>query len=161
MDKVHAVKHLAQLGYSERRISDQLGISRTAVRNHSGRTRAKDTKAPTGSAPIGSDLPKDTMAPTGSGSSSDIALNPVSSSECEPYKEVILEMLARGLTAQRIYQDLQNQHGFSAKYYSTRRYVARLCTREWGQLILVRSKSQKTFSKVLRWDGLHSTTKTV
>lgn len=91
-----------------------------------GRTRAKDAKAPIGSALIGSDLPNDTVAPTGSGPSSDIAVNPVSSSECEPYREAILEMLTRGLTAQRIRQDLQSQHGFAAKYYSVRRYVARL-----------------------------------
>lgn len=121
MDKVQAVKHLEQLGYSERRIADQLGISRTAVRNHLGRNRAKDTKAPTGS-----EIPKDTKAPAGSVATSDVAMNPVSNSECEPYRDAILEMLARGLTAQRIYQDLQSEHGFSASYYSVRRYVSRL-----------------------------------
>lgn len=53
-------------------------------------------------------------------------MNPVSNSECEPYREAILEMLARGLTAQRIYQDLQSEHGFTASYYFVRRYVSRL-----------------------------------
>ncbi len=35
-------------------------------------------------------------------------------------------MLERGLTSQRIHQDLQSEHGFAAKYPSVRRYVARL-----------------------------------
>jgi predicted transcriptional regulator len=67
MDKVQAIKHLEQAGYSERRIAEQLGISRKAVRNHLGRNGSKDTKAPTGSALTGSDQPKDTKALTGSG----------------------------------------------------------------------------------------------
>ena len=126
MDKVQAVKHLGHLGYSERRIAEQLGISRKAVRNHLGRNKPKDTKAPTGSAPTGSVASKDTKAPTGSEPQSDHHHAPVSSSECEPYREAILDMLERGLTAQRIHQDLQSNHGFTARYPSVRRYVARL-----------------------------------
>ena len=36
MDKALAIKHLAQAGYSERKIAEQLGISRKAVRYHLG-----------------------------------------------------------------------------------------------------------------------------
>jgi transposase len=104
-----AVKHLEQLGYSERRIAQQLGVSRTAVRKQLDRNRSKDTKAPTGCC-----------------SSSQAPSAPVSGSECEPFREVNLDMRARGLTAQRIQQDLQSEHGFTAKYPSVRRYVARL-----------------------------------
>ncbi|MBM3965377.1 MAG: IS21 family transposase [Planctomycetes bacterium] len=129
MDKVQAVKHLAQSGFSERRIAEQLGISRKAVRHHLGRNRPKDTKAPTGST-----CSKDTKAPTGSDSHKAITSEapsgasnrPISSSQCEPFREAILDMLERGLTAQRIYQDLQSEFGFVAKYHSVRRYVARL-----------------------------------
>jgi hypothetical protein len=63
MNRVQAVKYLEQLGYFELSIADQLGISRTAVRNHLGRNRTKDTKAP-----------------TGPGASSEVAINPVSNS---------------------------------------------------------------------------------
>jgi len=38
MDKVQAIKHLHQAGYSERRIAKHFGISRKAVRYHLGRT---------------------------------------------------------------------------------------------------------------------------
>jgi transposase len=46
-------------------------------------------------------------------------------SACEPYREVILEKLELGLSAQRIYQDLVPE-GFDHQYHSVRRFVARL-----------------------------------
>jgi transposase len=47
-------------------------------------------------------------------------------SACEPYRQVIMEKLEQGLTAQRIYQDLVAE-GFDRKYHSVRRFVAKLC----------------------------------
>ena len=46
-------------------------------------------------------------------------------SACEPYRQVILEKLEQGLSAQRIYQDLRGD-GFDHEYHSVRRFVARL-----------------------------------
>ena len=46
-------------------------------------------------------------------------------SACEPYRQVILEKLEQGLSAQRIYQDLLGD-GFDHEYHSVRRFVARL-----------------------------------
>jgi transposase len=46
-------------------------------------------------------------------------------SACEPYRQIILEMLELGLSAQRIYQDLVPE-GFDHEYHSVRRFVARL-----------------------------------
>jgi predicted XRE-type DNA-binding protein len=46
MDKVQAIKHLEQAGFSERRIAEQLGISRKAVRHHLGRSTSKETDNP-------------------------------------------------------------------------------------------------------------------
>jgi DNA replication protein DnaC/transposase len=46
-------------------------------------------------------------------------------SACEPYRQVILEKLELGLSAQRIYQDLVPE-GFDHEYHSVRRFVARL-----------------------------------
>jgi hypothetical protein len=39
---------------------------------------------------------------------------------------VIVEKLEQGLTAQRIFQDLQEEQGFTGRYPSVRRYVALL-----------------------------------
>ena len=126
MDKAQAIKHLHQAGYSERRIAKQLGVSRKAVRYHLGRTGSKDTKAPTGSALTGSDAPKDTRALTGSEPFQSPPVPPASASLAHVFHDVILVKLDQGLTAQRIFQDLQTEHGFSAKYHSVRRYIAKL-----------------------------------
>ena len=45
---------------------------------------------------------------------------------CEPYRAIIETKLAAGLSAQRIFQDLVREHGFTAKYHSVRRFVQRL-----------------------------------
>jgi transposase len=45
---------------------------------------------------------------------------------CEPWRAIILSKLEGGLTAQRIYQDLVGEHGFTGKYSSVRRFVRHL-----------------------------------
>ena len=47
-----------------------------------------------------------------------------SASACEPYRELIVEALGRGRNAVAIWQDLVDDHGFSARYASVRRFVA-------------------------------------
>lgn len=47
-------------------------------------------------------------------------------SECASFRPVIEAKLQAGLTAKRIHQDLVDEHGFTGKYWSVRRYVARL-----------------------------------
>jgi transposase len=129
MDKVQAIKGLQAAGLSERQIARTLAISRKAVRRHLGRNRSKDTKAPTGSSAHRVDSPKDTKAPTGSEGLPSIlqsAPEDVSRSLCQAYREAILEKLEQGLTAQRIFQDLRDEQGFSGQYHSVRRYVRRL-----------------------------------
>ena len=131
MDKVLAIKHLHAAGYSERRIAEQLQVSRKAVRRHLGRGGPKETPAPTGSAPTGSAAPKETTAPTGSPAGSEPAGPPQSASQCARFHDQIVAKLEQGLTAQRIFQDLREEHAFSSQYSSVRRYVAKLChTRE-------------------------------
>jgi len=98
--------------------------------------------APDGSkparAPTGSDGSKPAQAPPGSGAFPPVDLDAVSestlalggrsrsASHCEPLRAIIEAKLALGLTAQRIYQDLVAEHGFTSRYHSVRRFVARL-----------------------------------
>ena len=125
MDKLLAIQNLASRGMSERRIAATLGISRKAVRRHLGRDGSKETKAPTGEAPTGSEGSKETKAPTGSEPGQEGS--PAGSrSLCAAYHSVIVEKLEQGLTAQRIFQDLQEEQGFAGRYPSVRRYVALL-----------------------------------
>src|SRR5205807_4539071 len=46
-----------------------------------------------------------------------------SASACEPYRELIAEALGRGRNAMAIWQDLVDDHGFTARYASVRRFV--------------------------------------
>jgi len=126
MDKVLAIKQLQQAGYSQRKIAEQLGVSRKAVRHHLGQIRSKDTKAPTGSALTGSDTSKDTKALTGSEPAHSRSTPPVSASLARGFHDTIVAKLDQGLTAQRIFQDLQTEHDFTARYHSVRRYIAKL-----------------------------------
>jgi len=105
MDKVQAIQALQQRGWSNRKIARELGIHRSTVASHVAPKPAKVA--------IGSD---------GSESDSD----PRSRSGCEPYREIILEKLKAGLSAQRIHQDLISEHEFPHAYNSVKRYVQRL-----------------------------------
>ena len=42
---------------------------------------------------------------------------------CEPFRAIILEKLEQGLQGTRIYQDLRDDHGFTASYSSVRRFL--------------------------------------
>ena len=47
-------------------------------------------------------------------------------SAAEPYLEVIKASVVRGLTAQRIWQDLREEYGFGHGYPSVKRLVRRI-----------------------------------
>ena len=51
---------------------------------------------------------------------------PSSCSECSRYRTLIEAKLDEGLSAQRIHQNLVADHGFTGRYWSVRRFVARL-----------------------------------
>ena len=148
--KVLSVKQLHDQRWSQRRIARELGISRDAVARHlrkAGKSaapiseegasnKATSEKAPTGSQPSGGVPNKatwPTQAPTGSraqladDSPDRITDTPTESrSQCQPFRKMILDKLEQGLSAQRIFQDLVDEHGFDGKYHSVRRFVAKL-----------------------------------
>ncbi len=47
-------------------------------------------------------------------------------STASPWREVIVQKLEAGLTAQRIYQDISSDHGYAGSYYSVRRFIKKL-----------------------------------
>jgi len=133
MDKSLAINNLRAAGYSERRIARTLNVSRGAVRRHLAGQASNGTKAPTGPeavAPTGSDDSNSTKAPTGSGDEAAPAdpadLATTSSSQCEPFRQVISEKQEAGLSARRIHQDLVADHGASVSYWSVNRFVKSL-----------------------------------
>jgi transposase len=135
------IRTLHRRGWSQRRIADELGINRETVARHlrqaaalskpanapSGSVPDDDSKpanAPSGSMPV-NDAPKPANAPPGSTPAPQPRGNGRASG-CEPWRDLILAKCHHDLSAQRIYQDLVTEHGFTGSYSCVRRFVHRL-----------------------------------
>ena len=140
--KRQQVVALGRLGWSLRRIEEETGVRRETasaylraagvqVRRRGGRPGAWPPK-PATSEVVSTDLVA--KPATTDGVSTDLEAKEwpprpgraPSASACEPYRELIAEALSRGRNAMAIWQDLVDDHGFTAKYASVRRYVAQL-----------------------------------
>ena len=148
---IETILSLHQRGWSQRRIARELGIDRATVARYlrTPTSTSKPAIAPPGSADS-SDGSKPAIAPTGSTAPDDDskpAIAPIGAgavlpaftpapttpeavagrpSDCEPWRAAIQAMFDLGLSAQRIYQDLAAEHGFTGSYYSVRRFVRHL-----------------------------------
>ena len=137
MAEVHAILTLRARGWSFRRIGRELGVHReTAARyvqlaevspddGPDGGSAENRPNLPTGSGgqnqpnlPAGWDGQNRPNPPAGSGPPS----------LAEPHREFILEGLDRGLSCQRIWQDLKTEHGFEGSYDCVKRFARRLKT---------------------------------
>jgi transposase len=124
MDLIETIRVMHQRGWSKRRIARELGIDRQTVRKY----LQELSKSPPISTP-GSE-PADSKSPPIS-TPGDLALyspppppgKPGRPSVCQPHAELITQMLHRGLTAQRIYQDLRDQVAFTGSYQAVKRFV--------------------------------------
>lgn len=100
MSQIHTVQELHKLGWSNRKIAGELKIDRKTVAR--ALTALKEGKAQNKS------------------------LSQCSQSKCLPYKAIIEEKLSKGLSTQRIYQDLKSESDFFHSYESVKRFVNRL-----------------------------------
>ena len=136
MAKVHTIQVLQSRGWSQRRIARELGVHRDTVARHIRE----------GMEAAGPDPPKPAISITGSVEANSPAANPENRpaisitgsadpgrtapagqhSRCGPYRDIIIEMLERGLSAQRIWQNLKTEHGFADGYQSVQRFVRKL-----------------------------------
>jgi len=145
MAMVNAILTLKQRGWSMRRIARELGIDRSTVKRY---VEQEPDSKPATQAPIGSDGDPNATTGAPAGSEHSIAAGTTeiskqvteaptgsdppdgepssSASKCEPYRAVIENKVRKDLTAQRIYQDLVNEHDYIHSYYSVRRFVNRL-----------------------------------
>ena len=94
------------------------------VRGRGRPSEDKSKAAITGGVSTDSD-PKPAIVPSGVSTDSRATRAP-SASACAPYRELIAEALGRGRNAVAIYQDLVDDHGFTGKYASVRRFVRKL-----------------------------------
>jgi transposase len=125
-----AIQGLAAKGWSIRQIARALGVNRRTVKRYAVITGAKrTTEVTTGSGAV-PEPKRTTQVTTGSDavpeSKCTTEVTTGSRSLCCGLRHVIEPMLERGLSAQRIYQDLVAGHGFGGSYLSVRRYVSKL-----------------------------------
>jgi transposase len=106
------IRSLHEKGWSERRIARELGINRRTVNRYA----SKCTIPPTGSADERE--PKCAIPPTGKSTGRQ--------SQCEPFSQPISIKIEAGLSAQRIYQDLVEESGFTGSYDAVKRFVGKL-----------------------------------
>jgi transposase len=106
------IRSLHEKGWSDRRIARELGINRRTV----NRYWAKCTIPPPGS--VDEREPKCTIVPTGKSTGR--------RSQCDPFAQAITGKVESGLSAQRIYQDLVEESGFTGSYDAVKRFVGKL-----------------------------------
>ena len=139
-DKKQQVVALGRLGWSLRRIEEATAVRRetvsgylraagVAVRGRGGQPKEWPPK-PAITPGVSTDPGPSKPAITGTVSPDPGPPSPPgrapSARACEPYRELIAEALSRGRNAMAIWQDLVDDHGFSARYASVRRFVLAL-----------------------------------
>jgi len=99
---------LLELGWSYRRIERETGVRRETVARYDRRRVSKAANLTAGPEAKPADV---TSGPR---------------SAAEPYRAIIEAAVVKGISAQRIWQDLREDHGFSASYSSVKRFVRRV-----------------------------------
>jgi transposase len=112
----HSIMTLAAHGWSHRRIARELDINRETVGKY---LRLADSK-PAISTPGAEADPATKPAISTLGSTAG------RQSLCQPWQPQIEAAVSVGLSAQRIYQDLVGDHGFSGSYQAVKRFVRQL-----------------------------------
>jgi transposase len=123
----HSITARYNRGWSQRRIARELGLNRETVGRYIRLEieRASKPAIPT----AGSPASKPAISTAGSGVSpppKPAIPTAGRESRCRPFHESITHALEAGLTAQRIYQDLVVEHGFTGSYESVKRYARHL-----------------------------------
>lgn len=109
VNEQQTIRTLAERGWSRRRIARELGLHRETVGRYLG-PASKPAIPPTGSPP-----PKPAIPPAGSAAGR--------RSACEAFRVQLEAGAAQGLSAQRLYQDLVAEHGFTGGYDAVKRFV--------------------------------------
>jgi transposase len=133
----HDIRALGRLGWSLRQIERRTGVRRETiseylraagipVRGRGGRPRVWPPPNPATTPGVSTDSRSNPATAGGVSTDSMAPTRAPSASACEIYREVITEALGRGRNAMAIWQDLVDDHGFTARYASVRRFVLKL-----------------------------------
>jgi transposase len=124
VNEQEAIRTLAAKGFSLRWIARELGVNRRTVARYAGNVVSKCTTLE-GEVTAGLEAEIGSKCTSVGGE-----VTAGSRSSCAPHSGVIAGMVGEGLTAQRIWQDLRDGHGFEGSYEAVKRYVHRLKARE-------------------------------
>jgi transposase len=133
MEKQQQIQALTRLGWRDRAISRETGVNRETVARYRKQVE-NQPEVPTDPEPATGqnvpEVPADFLVPDSQNQPkvpADLPPAPVTnSSAIQPYAETVRSFFLQRLTAQRIYQDLVEQHGFKGSYDSVKRYVRKL-----------------------------------
>jgi transposase len=111
---------LLELGWTYRRVERETGVRRETIAKYARALQSNPANPTTGSAAdlIGQGNSGGQKRPNPTAGSA-----PGPPSACEPFRTEIAEMISRGLTAQRIWQELCTEYGFAHGYESVKRFV--------------------------------------
>ena len=112
----HSIMTLAAHGWSHRRIARELDINRETVGKYLRRTDSKPAISTPGSE----------ADPAAKPAISTLGSTAGRQSLCLPWEPQIEAAVSVGLSAQRIYQDLVGEHGFTGSYQAVKRFVRQL-----------------------------------
>lgn len=117
MEKRQQIQVLTKLGWSDRSVAAQLGVYRGTVGKYrlAGQTQPKVPTDPGGEVQNQPEVPADLGE-----------LPRTNSARIRPHAETVRCKYVQQLTAQRIYQDLVEEHGYQGSYDSVKRYVKKL-----------------------------------
>jgi transposase len=130
-DKQQQIVALGRLQWPLRRIEEATGVRRETISAYlkaagiavRGRGRPSERPAKPAISP-----PAVSTDPPSSAAVESPPERAPSASACEPYRTFIEEALGRGRNAMAVWQDLVDDHGFTARYASVKRFVAVLRT---------------------------------
>ncbi len=134
VNQENSIITLKERGWSVRKIARELDIHRETVSRVL--QRSKPAKVTIGSGPdLGAVSDFISTEPEASSNSKPASADKVTTgsgeptrSRCEPWRVVIVEGIACGLSAMRIYQDLREAHRYEGGYESVKRFVRELET---------------------------------
>jgi len=130
MEKRQQIQALASLDWSARRISRETGIDRRTVVRYRREAVGAALDGPGGSGQNVPEVPTDSAGPTEQNVPEVPADFPpppsTNSKQIQPHTESIRSSYLRYFSAQRIYQDLVEAHGYAGSYDAVKRYVRRL-----------------------------------
>jgi transposase len=117
---------LARLGWSYRRIAAEVGVDRETVARHVKSAAAGGSVIAPGGWPAG--VAADPNAAISIAGSEELLQGAAAGrrSSCDAWRDVIIAGLQGGLSAQRIWQDLKDEHEFPDGYQSVQRFVRKL-----------------------------------